>query len=59
VAHLSFIFIGRESLRTSPGEVSRIVRKCVDHDADQRYASVHEIITDVEALVARPTDAPV
>jgi len=56
-AVLSFIFTGRESLKMSPGEVSRIVRKCVDHDADQRYASVYEIITDVEALVAGRTDA--
>ncbi len=55
---LSFIFTGRESLRTGPGEVSRIVRKCVDHDADQRYASVGEIIVDVEALASTPTDAP-
>jgi len=55
---LSFIFTGRESLRTDPGEVSRIVRRCVDHDADQRYVSVGEIISDVEALVATPTDAP-
>ncbi len=56
-AVLSFIFTGRESLKMSPGEVSRIVRKCVDHDADQRYASVYEIITDVESLVAGRTDA--
>jgi len=55
---LSFIFTGRESLRTGPGEVSRIVRKCVDHDADQRYASVGGIIVDVEALASTPTDAP-
>ncbi len=55
---LSFIFTGRESLRTGSGEVSRIVRKCVDHDASQRYASVGEIIADVEALVATATDAP-
>lgn len=55
---LSFIFTGRESLRTRPAEVSRIVRKCIAHDADQRYPSVASIITDVEALVAIPTDAP-
>lgn len=56
---LSFIFTGRESLRSDPGEVGRIVRRCVDHDAEQRYASVQEIIADVEAMVATPTDAPV
>lgn len=55
---LSFVFTGRESLATGPGEVTRIVRKCVDHDAEQRYASVGGIIADVEALVATPTDAP-
>ncbi len=55
---LSFIFSGRESLNTDPGEVRRIVRKCVDHDAEQRYASVQDIIVDVEALVAPPTGAP-
>lgn len=55
---LSYIFTGRESLRTDPGEVGRIVRRCVDHDGEQRYASTREIIADVEALGATPTDAP-
>lgn len=55
---LSFVFSGSEALRTDQGGVGRIVRKCVDHDAEQRYASVLEIIADVEALVATPTDAP-
>lgn len=56
---LCFIFTGRESLRTDADEVGRIVRKCVDHDADRRYASVRQIIADVEAVVvATPTEAP-
>jgi hypothetical protein len=55
---LSFVFSGRESLKTDGGDVWRIVRKCVDHDAKQRYASVRDIIVDVEALVAPPTGAP-
>lgn len=55
---LSFVFTGRESLGASSGEVGRIVRKCVDHDVSRRYASVREIISDVEALVvATPSDA--
>jgi tRNA A-37 threonylcarbamoyl transferase component Bud32 len=55
---LSFIFTGRESLRSGSGEVSRIVQKCVSHDADQRYQSVLDVIADIEALTATPTDAP-
>lgn len=55
---LSFVFSGRESLGAGADSVGRIVRKCVDHDIDQRYESVREIIADVEALVAIPTDAP-
>ncbi|MGY1855397.1 protein kinase family protein [Modestobacter sp. SYSU DS0290] len=54
---LSFVFTGRESLSVTSEEVGRIVRKCVDHDLAQRYASVREIISDVEALVATPSDA--
>lgn len=55
---LSFIFTGRESLTTNQGDVGRIVRKCVNYDVDQRYASAYEIIEDVEALVSPPTGAP-
>lgn len=55
---LCFIFTGRESLTMDPGEARAIVRKCVDHDVEQRYASVQDIIVDVEALVAPPTGAP-
>lgn len=55
---LSFIFTGRESLKADASQVSRIVQKCVDHDAERRYASVREVIADVEALIATPTDAP-
>jgi hypothetical protein len=55
---LSFVFSGRESLGAGADSVGRIVRKCVDHDIDQRYESVREIIADVEAVVAIPTDAP-
>jgi hypothetical protein len=32
--------------------------KCTDHDTDQRYQRVLDLIADVEALVATPTDAP-
>ncbi|HVF05241.1 MAG TPA: protein kinase family protein [Frankiaceae bacterium] len=55
---LSFIFTGRESLKPDASQVSRIVQKCVDLDAEQRYALVREVIADVEALVATPIDAP-
>nr|NLI49025.1 protein kinase family protein [Propionibacterium sp.] len=55
---LSFIFTGRESLRTGTDGVARIVKKCTDHDPEQRYQSVLNLIADVEALVTTPIDAP-
>jgi hypothetical protein len=55
---LSFIFTGKESLRPGTAPWAPIVQKCVDHDAEQRYKTVLEIIADVEGLVAIPTDAP-
>ena len=57
-AVLAFILTGRESLRAEPTEVSRIVQKCISHDIDQRYASVRDIIADVEGLTATPTGSP-
>jgi eukaryotic-like serine/threonine-protein kinase len=55
---LSFIFTGRESLRPGSPEVTQIVQKCVDHNADGRYRTVLDLIADVEGLAATPTDAP-
>jgi len=55
---LGFIFTGRESLALNAGTVSDIVRKCVDHDPEQRYATVRELIADVESLAVEPTGAP-
>lgn len=55
---LSFIFTGRESLRHGTDDATQIVKKCTDHDPDQRYLNVLDLIADVEALVTTPTDAP-
>lgn len=55
---LSFIFTGSESLRPGSPEVTKIVQKCVDHNADGRYRTVLDLIADVEGLAATPTDAP-
>jgi hypothetical protein len=56
---LSYIFTGRESLKSDRDETSRIVQKCAAHDTAQRYQTVPELIADVEHLEA-PTvsDAP-
>lgn len=55
---LHFIFTGRESLRHGGDSVAEIVRKCTDHDIGKRYQSALEVITDVEGLASKPTDAP-
>lgn len=55
---LSYIFTGREALRHDGSEVASIVRRCTDPDQSHRYQTVLEVIADVEALSATPTDAP-
>jgi tRNA A-37 threonylcarbamoyl transferase component Bud32 len=55
---LSYIFTGRESLKPTDDEVSRIVHKCAAHDVSKRYQTVRDVILDVERLDATPTDAP-
>jgi eukaryotic-like serine/threonine-protein kinase len=55
---LSFIFTGRQSLQLGSGDAAQVVKKCTDHDPDQRYQRVLDLIADVEALAATPTDAP-
>jgi eukaryotic-like serine/threonine-protein kinase len=55
---LSYIFTGRESLKSNDDDVSRIVQKCVAHDTAQRYHAALDLIADVERLAATPTDAP-
>jgi eukaryotic-like serine/threonine-protein kinase len=55
---LSYIFTGRESLKSTGDEVSRIVRRCTDHNVSQRYQTVRDLIADVERLDANPTDEP-
>jgi eukaryotic-like serine/threonine-protein kinase len=55
---LSYIFTGRESLKTGPDEVSRIVQKCSANDIAQRYQRVIDLIADVESLAVSPTDTP-
>jgi eukaryotic-like serine/threonine-protein kinase len=55
---LSYIFTGREALKTGPDEVSRIVQKCAANDTAQRYQRVIDLIADVERLAVSPTDTP-
>ena len=54
---LSYIFTGRDALTSDSSEVGRIVRKCTAHDMADRYATVLELIGDVEKLDATPVDA--
>lgn len=51
---LSYIFTGRDALSGGADVVSRIVQKCTAADLTQRYASVLEVIADVEHLEASP-----
>ncbi|MET8152578.1 protein kinase family protein [Actinoplanes sp. NPDC049668] len=55
---LSYIFTGRDSLKSGDDEVSRIVQKCTANEASKRYATVREVIEVIERLEASPTDAP-
>lgn len=55
---LSYIFTGRESLKSGVDEVGRIVQKCASHETSARYETALELIADVEMLEATPTDAP-
>lgn len=55
---LSYIFTGREALKSGADEVSRIIQKCAANDPAQRYQRVIDLIADVERLEASPTDAP-
>jgi serine/threonine protein kinase len=55
---LSYIFTGRESLKSANDKVGRIVHKCTELDTSVRYQSVRNVISDVERLNATPTDAP-
>jgi hypothetical protein len=55
---LSYIFTGRQALKTGTDEVSRIVQKCGTNDTAQRYQRVIGLIADVERLEASPTGTP-
>ncbi len=55
---LSYIFTGREALKSGADKVSRIIQKCTTIDPAQRYQRVIDLIADVERLEASPTDAP-
>jgi len=55
---LSFIFTGRESLPHDDDPTTAIVQKCTDRNPRARYQTVLDLIADVEALAATPTDAP-
>ena len=55
---LSYIFTGREALKSGTDEVSRIIQKCAANDTAQRYQRVIDLIADVERLAVSPTDAP-
>ncbi|WP_269138922.1 protein kinase domain-containing protein [Rhodococcus erythropolis] len=47
---LQYIFTGRTSLRSDPGEVGRIVQKCTASVVSQRYEQVVEVIADIEGM---------
>jgi eukaryotic-like serine/threonine-protein kinase len=51
---LSYIFTGRDALSGGADAASRIVQKCTAPDLTQRYASVLEVIAEVEHLEASP-----
>ena len=55
---LSYIFTGREALKSGADEVSRIIQKCAANDKAQRYQRVMDLIADVERLAVSLTDAP-
>jgi tRNA A-37 threonylcarbamoyl transferase component Bud32 len=55
---LSYIFTGREALKSGDDEVGRIVQKCAANDTAQRYQRVTDLITDVERLVVPSAGAP-
>lgn len=55
---LSYIFTGKEALKSGADEVSRIIQKCAANDTAQRYQLVTDLIADVEHLEASLTDAP-
>lgn len=47
---LGFIFSGRNDPFRAPEKVLPVIRRCVDPDRGQRYASVSEIIEDIAAM---------
>lgn len=55
---LHFIFTGREVLRHGNEAVAEIVKTCTDRDVEHRYASVLDLIADVDALASTPSEAP-
>ena len=55
---LSYIFTGREALKSGDDEVGRIVQKCAANDTSQRYQRVTDLIADVERLTAGSAGAP-
>jgi len=55
---LSYIFTGKEALKTGGDEVGRIVQRCAANDTAQRYQRVTDLIADVERLVVASTGAP-
>lgn len=55
---LSYIFTGKESLKSGADEVSRIIQKCAAHNTAERYETVRDLITDVEQLEVKPSGTP-
>ena len=55
---LSYVFTGREGLKTGADEVSRIVQKCAANDPTRRYRQVIDVIADVERLEVSPAGTP-
>jgi hypothetical protein len=55
---LSYIFTGREALKSGVDETSQIIQKCTANDMAKRYQRVIDLIADVERLPVSPTDTP-
>jgi eukaryotic-like serine/threonine-protein kinase len=55
---LSYIFTGREALKSGADEVSRIIQKCTANETPQRYQRVMDLIADVERLAVSSASVP-
>lgn len=56
---LSYVFTGRDGLKSGNDEVGRIIQKCTTHEVAQRYQTVMELVADVERVDSDQPRAPV